>query len=60
MGILDFIVLGILGAWAVFAIVYIIKCKKNGKCIGCSGDCSACDVKKKSEELSGDESKGNK
>ena len=44
MGILDFIIFGII-AVAFFAAVRYIK--KNGSgCSGCNGDCSSCGKKK--------------
>ena len=39
MNIYDYIILGIIGALAVVAIIFIRKRKKKG---GCSGSCSCC------------------
>ena len=44
MGILDFIIIGII-AVAFFAAVRYIKKNCSG-CSGCSGDCSSCGKKK--------------
>ncbi len=38
----DYIVLAILLFWVCAALLHMRKCKKNGKCIGCGGDCSRC------------------
>lgn len=47
MGIVDFVILGIVAAALTAALVYIAKCHRKGKCVGCSGDCSQCALKKK-------------
>ncbi|MGM9645644.1 MAG: FeoB-associated Cys-rich membrane protein [Eubacteriales bacterium] len=40
MNIYDYIILGIIGALAVVAIIFVYKRKKKGG--GCSGSCSCC------------------
>ena len=39
MKAIDFIVIGIICVWIVLAILFIIKQRKNGGCIGCGKDC---------------------
>lgn len=43
----DIIVISILAIAVAAAIIYIVKCRKKGKCVGCSGDCSTCTLFKK-------------
>lgn len=42
MNIADIVIICILAAAVAAATVYIVKRRKKGKCIGCSGDCAAC------------------
>ncbi len=49
MGLVDFIVIGIIATIVVLALVYIVRAKKSGKkCIGCpdarscGGSCGGC------------------
>ncbi|MCI5504073.1 MAG: FeoB-associated Cys-rich membrane protein [Anaerobutyricum sp.] len=42
MTIRDVIVLAVLFLWICAAILHMRKCRKNGKCIGCGGDCANC------------------
>lgn len=45
MGLIDYIIIAIIGVIIGAAVGYIIKAKKSGKkCIGCpdSGSCSSC------------------
>ncbi len=42
MGILDYILLTVIGAGIVLAIASILKKKKHGGCAGCSGNCGQC------------------
>ncbi|MBE7005951.1 MAG: FeoB-associated Cys-rich membrane protein [Ruminococcaceae bacterium] len=39
---LDWAVLALLAAWVAGSIAWMRRRRKKGKCIGCSGDCSAC------------------
>lgn len=39
---IDIAVISAICAWIVFAVMYIIKRKKSGKCFGCGGDCPSC------------------
>lgn len=36
------IVIALLLLWAVLAVIYMVKRKKKGKNLTCSGDCSRC------------------
>lgn len=47
MGIFDYIILAVIVLAAAAAVVYMVKRKRQGKCIGCSGDCSQCGYRKK-------------
>lgn len=42
MKIIDVVILLILASLVALAIRYIVKRKKSGRPIGCTGDCSAC------------------
>ena len=42
MKLVDIVILLILAGLAALAIRYIVKRKKSGRPIGCTGDCSAC------------------
>ena len=42
MALGDIIILGILLCWLVLSLRDMRHRRKNGKCIGCGGDCSAC------------------
>ena len=49
MGLVDYLIIGIIVVIIGFAVAYVIKAKKSGKkCIGCpdggscSGSCSSC------------------
>lgn len=43
MGIADIAVLAFLAVWFFGTVVYIIRKKKNGGCVGCSGGaCTNC------------------
>ena len=51
MNLIDILIIILISLWVVFAILYIVKCKKNGKCIGCDGckdkgNCQSCKNKK--------------
>lgn len=45
----DIIVISILEIAVAAAIIYIVKCRKKGKCVGCSGDCSTCTFSNRNE-----------
>lgn len=45
----DIIVISLLAIAVAAAIIYIVKCRKKGKCVGCSGDCSTCTLSKRNE-----------
>lgn len=47
MTVADIILLSVIAVCVILAVIYIIKRRKSGKCIGCSGDCSQCGVHKK-------------
>lgn len=42
MSLSDWLIVGAVILLLIAAIGYIIKQKKKGKCIGCSGDCQNC------------------
>lgn len=42
MSLGDIIILAALFLWLLLSLRYMRKRRKNGKCIGCGGDCSAC------------------
>ena len=42
MSIADIVIICILAAAVAAATVFIIRHRKKGKCIGCSGNCAAC------------------
>lgn len=50
MQLKDYIILGIVLLCVIAAILFIIRQKKKGKCIGCgscNGNCAACQIKQK-------------
>jgi hypothetical protein len=46
MNIYDYILIGIIGIGAGLACYAILKNRKNGTCIGCSGSCTNCGKRK--------------
>lgn len=42
MKLADFIILAVVIAAAVLSVIYIVKQKKKGKCVGCGGCCENC------------------
>ena len=44
--IADIIVIALLILWAVLAVRYMIKRRKSGRCISCSGNCQCCKISK--------------
>ncbi len=54
MSLLDYIIIALIAIWVVLSVVYIIRCKKKGKCIGCdescNRDCKSCKIKDKKSE----------
>ena len=42
MSLGDIIILAVLLIWLALSLRYMRKRRKSGKCIGCSGDCTAC------------------
>ncbi|MCQ2462139.1 MAG: FeoB-associated Cys-rich membrane protein [Clostridia bacterium] len=42
MGAADYVILSLIALAVIFAVVYMAKRKKQGKCIGCGGDCAQC------------------
>lgn len=42
MKLIDYIIIGVMLGLIALAIRMIIKNKKKGKCLGCSGDCEGC------------------
>ncbi len=38
----DYIVIAILTIWAIVSVIYMVRRKKKGKSITCSGDCANC------------------
>ena len=46
MNIYDYIILGLLLAAVAAAIVAMVRRRKKGRCISCSGDCACCPYKK--------------
>lgn len=42
MSAADWIITAIVLVLLALAIIYIVRQKKKGKCIGCGGDCSDC------------------
>ena len=42
MSLGDLIILAALFLWLLLSVRYMRKRRKSGKCIGCSGDCTAC------------------
>lgn len=49
-GAADIVLIAAVAALVVLDIVYIVRKKKLGKCVGCSGDCSACEKKNKADQ----------
>ena len=49
-GAADIVLIAAVAALVVLDIVYIVRKKKQGKCVGCSGDCSACEKKNKADQ----------
>lgn len=48
MRIADIMVLVFVGCWLLAVLVYLIRKKKNGGCLGCSGGgCGDCPKRKK-------------
>ncbi len=45
MSPLDYIILAVLAIALFFALRSMIRRKRSGGCIGCSGNCSACSKK---------------
>ncbi|MBQ0097957.1 MAG: FeoB-associated Cys-rich membrane protein [Oscillospiraceae bacterium] len=47
MNIFDYIIILVLAVLVFFAVRYIVKRKKDGKCVGCScSNCELCKSKK--------------
>ncbi len=42
MSWLDYTVLAVLALWLGFSIRWMLRRKKEGKCLSCSGDCAQC------------------
>lgn len=45
MGILDYIILAVVAAALALAVAYMLRCRRRGKCVGCSacdGRCGDC------------------
>lgn len=42
MSIADIVIICILAVAVAAATVFIVRRRKKGKCIGCSGNCAAC------------------
>ncbi len=40
MSLLDYIIIALLAIWVIVAVIYIVRCKKKGKCIGCDESCN--------------------
>ncbi len=53
---LDVLIILILSFWVVFSIIYIVKCKQSGKCIGCSHSCNLNDDNVEINSLKGENS----
>ncbi len=51
MGILDYILLGLLLLWFVAVLAFFRRRKHAGKCIGCSGGGCGCCACKKDENV---------
>lgn len=48
MGIADVLVIIFVGGWLLAVLAYLIRKKRNGGCIGCSGGgCGNCPKKRK-------------
>ncbi|MCI5796852.1 MAG: FeoB-associated Cys-rich membrane protein [Ruminococcus sp.] len=50
MNTADIVIICILLAAVAAATVYIVKRRKKGKCIGCSGNCASCAVSSKNKK----------
>ncbi len=50
MGFFDYLILGVIALLLVVVVIYLIRQKKKGKCIGCGGDCSSCRYKNTSQK----------
>lgn len=48
----DIIVIALLILWAALAVRYMIKRRKSGRCISCSGNCQCCKVGKTNRKTS--------
>lgn len=46
MKVIDYVIIGVILGLIAFAIRMIIKNKKKGKCLGCSGECDSCKYQK--------------
>lgn len=38
----DILVLTIVFAWLLIAAIYVFRCNRSGKCVGCNGKCKQC------------------
>jgi len=44
MSIWDYLILAAVAAAVFFAVRWIVRRRKKGGCVGCSGNCSACNL----------------
>ena len=46
MSALDWAVLAVLAVWIAASVVWMLRRKKKGKCLGCDGNCDRCPYQK--------------
>lgn len=42
LGALDLVILTVVGLWVLYALLDLLRRKKQGKSLSCGGDCSRC------------------